>query len=111
MVAAYRDSEGWLDALIPYLEGNMALFCGTLAAELPKLRVRRPEGTYMVWVDCTGLGRDPKDLKRFFAEECGLAFNDGASFGPGGEGFVRVNLACPRAYVEECLRRLRAHCQ
>ena len=111
VVAAYRDSEGWLDALIPYLEGNMALFCGTVAAELPKLRVRRPEGTYMVWVDCTGLGRDPKDLKRFFAEECGLAFNDGASFGPGGEGFVRVNLACPRAYVEECLRRLRAHCQ
>ena len=111
VVTAYRDSEGWLDALIPYLDGNMALFCGTVAAALPRLRVRRPEGTYMAWVDCTGLGRDPGDLKRFFAEECGLAFNDGASFGPGGAGFMRVNLACPRANVEECLRRLRTHCQ
>ena len=111
VVTAYRDSEGWLDALIPYLDGNMELFCSTVAAELPRLRVRRPEATYMAWVDCSGLGRDPKDLKRFFAEECGLAFNDGASFGPGGEGFMRVNLACPRTNVEECLRRLRTHCQ
>ena len=111
VVTAYRDSEDWLDALIPYLDGNMELFCSTVAAELPRLRVRRPEGTYMAWVDCSGLGRDPKDLKRFFAEECGLAFNDGASFGPGGEGFMRVNLACPRTNVEECLRRLRTHCQ
>ena len=61
-------------------------------------------------VDCSGLGLEKEALRRFMVDECGLALNDGSSFGTEGDHFVRVNLACPRSTVEECLRRLRAHC-
>ena len=111
VLGAYNDSERWLDELLEYLDGNMALFCGTVERELPKLRVRRPEGTYMTWVDCSGLGLEPGALKRFFVDRCGLALSDGAGFGEEGAGFMRFNLACPRATVEECLRRLKENCQ
>ena len=111
VLGAYNDSERWLDELLEYLDGNMALFCGTVERELPKLRVRRPEGTYMTWVDCSGLGLEPGALKRFFVDRCGLALSDGAGFGEEGAGFMRFNLACPRATVEECLRRLKENCR
>nr|WP_243152045.1 MalY/PatB family protein [Pseudoflavonifractor sp. 524-17] len=110
LLGAYNDSEDWLDALISYLEGNMDRFCSTIAAQFPKLKVRKPEGTYLAWVDCSGLGLAPEERKRFFVEQCRLALNDGAAFGAGGEHFVRINLACPRSTVEECLRRLKAGC-
>ncbi len=110
VIGAYDRSEDWLDQLLVYLEMNMDLFCTTVNQEIPKLRVRKPEGTYLAWVDCSGLGLEKEALRRFMVDECGLALNDGSSFGTEGDHFVRVNLACPRSTVEECLRRLRAHC-
>ena len=110
VIGAYDRSEDWLDQLLGYLEGNMDLFCTTVNQEIPKLRVRKPEGTYLAWGDCSGLGLEKETLRRFMVDECGLALNDGSSFGTEGDHFVRVNLACPRSTVEECLRRLRAHC-
>lgn len=109
VTAAYDRSEDWLEALLAYLAGNIDLFCGTLRRELPQLRAQAPQGTYLVWVDCSGLGLEPDALQRFLVEECRLALSDGRDFGPGGAGFVRANLACPRSMVEECLRRLKAH--
>lgn len=111
VVGAYQDCEGWLDELLAYLEGNITLFCETLDAEIPKLRVRRPEGTYMVWVDCSGLELDLEARKAFFKDTCGLLLNDGTGFGEEGRDFVRINLACPRTTVVECLCRLSEHCQ
>lgn len=111
VIGAYDGSEDWLDHLLPYLEGNIELFCTTVAQDVPKLRVRKPEGTYLVWVDCSGLGMSREERKRFFVDQCGLALNSGSDFGEEGGDFVRINLACPRSTVEECLRRLRDHCQ
>ena len=107
VVGAYRDSEAWLDELLVYLKGNVDYFCAEVARSLPKLRVLPPEGTYLAWVDCSGLGLSPEERQRFLVEKCKVAFNDGSSFGPEGADFVRVNLACPRSTVEECLQRLR----
>ena len=106
-MGAYRDSEAWLDELLVYLKGNVDYFCAEVARSLPKLRVLPPEGTYLAWVDCSGLGLSPEERQRFLVEKCKVAFNDGSSFGPEGADFVRVNLACPRSTVEECLQRLR----
>lgn len=110
LIGAYDGSEDWLEELLVYLEGNMDLFCDTIARELPMLRVRKPEGTYLTWVDCSGLGLNAEELKRFMVERCGLALSSGIVFGEEGAQFMRVNLACPRAYVEECLRRLKKGC-
>lgn len=111
VIGAYGQSEEWLDQLIAYLKGNMELFCSAIESELPRLRVRKPEGTYLAWVDCSGLGLSPDGLKRFLVEKCRLALSDGAGFGDGGEQFARFNLACPRSTVQECIRRLRAGCR
>lgn len=110
VIGAYGHSEAWLDALLPYLEGNMDLFCSVVASEIPKLKVRKPEGTYLAWVDCSGLRLDPDALKRFFVEKCALALSAGDGFGGEGRDFARFNLACPRSTVEECLRRLKEGC-
>ena len=110
LIGAYDHSEDWLDQLLVYLEGNMDLFCDTIAKELPMLRVRKPEGTYLAWVDCSGLGLTTEELKRFMVEKCGLALSDGIGFGEAGAQFMRFNLACPRSLVEECLRRLKKGC-
>ncbi len=110
LIGAYDGSEDWLDELVVYLEGNMDLFCETIRKELPMLKVRKPEGTYLAWVDCSGLGLTAEELKSFMVEKCGLALSAGAGFGEEGEQFMRFNLACPRATVEECLRRLKKGC-
>ena len=77
VVGAYRDSEAWLDKLLVYLKGNVDYFCAEVGRSLPKLRVLPPEGTYLAWVDCSGLGLSPEERQRFLVEKCKVAFNDG----------------------------------
>lgn len=108
LIGAYDHSEDWLDGLVSYLEGNMELFCTTVEKELPMLKVRKPEGTYLAWVDCSALGLEAEELERFLVDKCGLALSKGKGFGIEGSRFARFNLACPRSTVEECLRRLKA---
>ena len=79
-------------ALLAYLAGNIDLFCGTIRRELPQLRVQAPQGTYLVWVDCSGLGLEPDALQRFLVEECRLALSDGRDFGPDGAGRLKAHL-------------------
>ena len=66
----------------------------------------KPEGTYLAWIDCRGAGL-PDNPHNFFLEEAGVAMNDGASFGTGGEGFVRLNFACRRATLVQALEQMR----
>lgn len=65
-----------------------------------------PEGTYLVWLDFRALGLDGKALQTFLVHEAGVGLNAGYTFGPGGEGFARLNLACPRSVLEEGLERI-----
>ena len=104
--AAYEHGADWLAQLKDYLEGNIALVRDYLAAHIPQVKLVEPEGTYLLWLDCRGLGMAPKALDDFIYCKAGLWFDDGAMFGKGGEGFQRLNAACPRATLEEALKRL-----
>lgn len=104
--AAYLESEPWLAAALRYMETNRDIVVETVNNQMPGLRVMSPEGTYLAWIDCreADLSVSPHT---FFLEEARVAFNDGTSFGPSGEGFIRLNFGCPRALLEEGLDRMR----
>ncbi len=105
--AAYLEGDSWLAALLEYLEANRDFLVDYLAAHMPQLHVRAPEGTYLAWIDCRD-AQIPDSPHTFFLEHGLVAFNDGAAFGPGGEGFVRVNFACPRRILQEGLQRMQS---
>ncbi len=106
-LAAYRDGQAWLDALLVYLEGNRDYLLEYLGTHLPGIECQRPEGTFLAWLDCREAGI-PGNPHEFFLERARVALNDGAPFGEGGEGFVRLNFGCPRATLTEGLERMRA---
>jgi len=105
MVAAYRDGGPWLDALLTYLEANRDFLADYVAKNLPGLRMIKPEGTYLAWLDCREAGLT--DPFTFFLEKAKVAFNDGKTFGLTGDGFVRLNFGTPRAQLTEALERMR----
>ncbi len=105
-VAAFNEGEPWLAELLVYLRGNYQYLCAQLQARLPQVRVGPLEGTYLAWLDCRATGLTPPQLRQRLVEVGGLALNDGPIFGPGGEGFQRLNLACPRATLAEAVARL-----
>jgi cystathionine beta-lyase len=102
-VAAYRDGDAWLEALLRYLEGNRD-FLAREVERLPAVRMAAPEATYLAWLDCRDSGL--ADPYRFFLERAKIALTDGTTFGPGGQGFVRLNFGCPRPLLAEALARM-----
>jgi cystathionine beta-lyase len=103
--AAYTEGDAWLDALRSYLTANRDAMVAYLAKHMPQLRTTVSEASYLAWIDCreAGLDGSPYD---FFLENAKVGLSDGAIFGPGGEGFVRMNLGCPRATLIEGLERM-----
>src|SRR5574341_940943 len=106
-LAAYRDGQPWLDALLPYLEANRDFVVAYVGKHLPGVAVAPPEGTYLAWLDCRKARIPGDDPFTFFLEKARVALNDGATFGRGGQGFVRLNFATPRAILAEGLDRMR----
>lgn len=106
LTAAYESGAEWLDQLLLYLQGNVDLVQSFLAERLPQIRATRPEGTYLMWLDCRGLGMSDDDLETLLHKEAGVVVNMGRIFGAEGSGFIRLNIGCPRGQVEEALRRL-----
>ncbi len=106
-VAAFREGEAWRRQMLRYVEGNIDRVVDFCAAHLPAVRPLRPQASFLVWLDCRGLGLAHDDLIRLFVDEAHLALNDGAMFGPGGEGFMRLNVAAPRAVIRQALEQLR----
>lgn len=104
--AAYTNGMEWLSELIAYIQGNVDLAMTYFHERIPHIKPVRPEATYMMWLDCREMGMSGKELQRFFVEQAGIGMNEGSSFGPGGEGFMRINLACPRATVEKALKQI-----
>lgn len=104
---AYRQGREWLNQLMLYLQGNLELLTLFFARELPQIGVIQPEGTYLVWLDFRALGLEPKALQDFLVHKAGVGLNAGYGFGPGGEGFERINIGCPRSVLEEGLRRIK----
>ncbi|GGF94742.1 MalY/PatB family protein [Paenibacillus abyssi] len=105
ITAAYTEGGQWLDEMLQYLQGNVDYALSYLAEHLPEVTPMVPEGTYLLWVDCRGLGKDIQGLKELMYKGARVAFNEGSVYGAEGAGFLRINLACPRAVVEEALRR------
>lgn len=106
--AVYLHGREWLDQMLAYVQGNIDLVARFLAERVPAIRPMLPEASFLVFLDCRGLGLEGDDLQRFFIERVKVGMNDGRMFGPGGEGFLRLNVACPRSTVEEALRRMEA---
>lgn len=104
--AAYRYGEPWLNALIQYLEQNLDLVLDTFRDRIPEIKVIKPEGTYLVWLDCRSLGLNARELAVFMSKEAKVGLNQGTTFGTDGEGFVRMNIACPRSILVEGLNRI-----
>lgn len=102
--AAYRDGQDWLDQLMIYLEANRDYLYEYVQSELPDIKMGKPEGTYLAWLDCRQTGIEGNAYK-FFLEKGRVAFNEGESFGRGGEGFVRLNFGCTRSTLKEALER------
>ncbi|MCF8371742.1 MAG: PatB family C-S lyase [Bacteroidales bacterium] len=105
---AYTMGEEWLGQLLVYLQRNIQFTTDFICNQIPGIKVIKPEATYMVWLDCRKLGMDAKELNRFLVHDAGLALSDGAMFGPGGEGFTRMNVACPMEVLEKALRNLKS---
>jgi len=105
-LAAYQDGQEWLDQLLPYLEANRDFLYDYVRAELPGIQMAKPEGTYLAWLDCRELGLAP-DPYEFFIKNARVALNKGATFGHGGEDFVRLNFGCSRATLTEALQRMK----
>jgi cystathionine beta-lyase len=113
--AAYRQGAPWLDALMAYLEGNRDFTAEYVNQRLPGVRMAVPEGTFLAWLDCRAvLGEVETEENEggyfdpFFEKQAKVAVNNGAWFGKGGEGFVRLNFGCPRHVLQEGLERMRA---
>lgn len=104
--AAYTHGEPWLDELLGYLDDNLRLAEAFLTDRVPRLTAVATDATFLMWIDCRGLGLPPRELTRFFADEARVGVNDGSRFGLGGEGFVRLNVAVPRARLKAALGRI-----
>ncbi|OLN23749.1 cystathionine beta-lyase [Domibacillus antri] len=107
MEAAYRYGHEWLDEAIDYIQENVRLVKEYIEKEIPELTVMEPEGSYLVWIDCRKLGLSDKELLALFLDEGGVALGNGAKYGPGGDGFMRINVACPRSLVADGLKRMK----
>jgi cystathionine beta-lyase len=105
-VAAYREGDPWLEALLRYLAANRDFLAKEVPRRLPGVTLAPAEATYLAWLDCRGARIPGGDPCAFFLERAKVALNDGKAFGPGGEGFVRLNFGCPRALLIEGLERM-----
>jgi cystathionine beta-lyase len=107
-LAAYRDGDPWLAALMKYLEGNRDFTARYVREHFPGVVMYPPEGMYLAWLDFRQAGIPGGDPFTFFLDKARVALNDGATFGPGGGGFARLNFGSPRAMLTEGLDRMRA---
>lgn len=107
LIAAYNDGEEWLEELNQYLFANYHYLRAYFDEYLPEFPVMPLEGTYLVWVDCSALKQSSEDIVKTLLEKEKLWMNEGSLYGEAGEGFIRINIACPRQRLIEGLNRMR----
>jgi cysteine-S-conjugate beta-lyase len=104
--AAYSQGKEWHRQMLDYVENNIDFVVTRLPRLIPQIKAARPDASFLVWLDCRELKKAGiEDIPGFFTG-AGLALNDGAMFGPGGEGFMRLNAACPKAILQRALEQL-----
>ena len=105
-IAAYSQGESWRRQMLAYIEENIRFVEEYCQQHLPKIKPWRPEASFLVWLDCRPLGLQHDELIDLFVNRAHLALNDGAMFGPGGEGFMRLNVGTPRSILLQALLQL-----
>lgn len=106
--AAYTFGEQWLDELLEYLNGNVALVREFLKENLPQVKLMEPDGTYLIWLDFSALGMDSDALEEFLVQKAKVWMNKGTVFGEGGECCFRMNLGSPRAVIRQALEQIKS---
>lgn len=108
-IAAFsEEGDRWRRQMLRYVEDNIDFVIDFCKSEIPQIKPFRPQASFLVWLDCRQLGLTHEQLLDLFIRKAGLALNDGAMFGIGGEGFMRLNVGCPRSLLEKALRSLKA---
>ncbi|MBP2632336.1 MAG: aminotransferase [Firmicutes bacterium] len=105
---AYAHGRDWLDQLKVYLAENLDFTRKFLTEKIPQIKLVEPQGTYLIWLDCTALNLDDKALEDLIVNKAKLWLDAGTMFGPEGSGFQRINITCPRATLEKALQQLEA---
>lgn len=104
--AAYAHGEPWLEELLVYLRANHAHFAKAISSQAPKLNVIPADSLYLAWMDCRGLGMSAAELEKFMLTKARVWLDKGQKFSNEGHGYMRVNLGCPRATVDDAIRRI-----
>lgn len=105
-IAAFRNGEEWRKQMIEYIQGNIDLVISYCKEHIPQIKPLIPQASFLVWLDCRGLGLSHDELLSLFIDKAGLGLNDGELFNPGGEGFMRLNIGNPRSIIQQALTRL-----
>ena len=106
--SAYRYGDEWLEGVLKYIQANAEFAEAFLAKELPKVKMSRLEGTYLIWLDFKEYGLSDHELDKRILHDAGLWVDSGGLFGKAGEGFQRINIACPRVILEQALNKLQS---
>lgn len=104
---AYTYGWDWLEEMLEYVQANIDFVEEYCRAEMPEVKVVRPEASFLVWLDFRGLGLSQPELMELLLSGAHVAMNDGTMFGRGGEGFTRLNVGCPRSVLAEALGKIR----
>lgn len=107
MIAAYNEGEEWLNQVISYINSNFHYLRDFIKNDLLNVKFIEPEGTYLAWLDFNSVGLNSEDLNDLLLHKAKVALDNGPIFGAGGEGFQRVNVACPRSILERCMKRIK----
>ena len=104
---AMNEGREWFEELMEYLEGNIEFAMKYIDENIPKIKYSKPEGTYLMWLDCRQLNLTQEQLVKFFVHDAKLALNDGITFGEEGRGYMRMNIGCSRSVLEKALKQLK----
>jgi len=105
-IAAYTHGHEWLDALLDYVDHNIEFVNDYCRAMIPEIIPVLPEATYMIWLDCRKFSMTGKELQNFFVSKAGIGMNEGSTFGPGGEGFMRMNIGTTHQTVMKAMEQI-----
>ena len=108
MEVAFNEGEEWLEQLLPYISANFDFVVDYCEKHIPKIRTYAPDATYLMWLDCRDLGLSNEALHDFMIRKAKLGLNDGCAFGRSLNGYMRLNVACPRSVLEQAMRQLEA---
>lgn len=105
--AAYKNGAEWLNQLIDYIQGNVKYVIDFLSEYIPQIKPMIPQASFLIWLDCGGLGMNTNEIQDFMIKKAKLGLNKGTTFGPGGERHLRLNIGCPRSVLVEAMVNLK----